>query len=164
MERAMVGFRLDEHGDWVALLDCGHPQHVRHTPPFMNRPWVTTEAGRAAKIGQRLDCVRCDRFELPADFTRYGQTETFTEDSIPAGLLKDHTTKAGVWARIVVHDGRLRYDVDRLDAHFELTAHDPPGIVVPEVPHHVAPLGPVRFHVEFYRSPEHDRRGAGGSS
>src|SRR5215831_15228534 len=100
MERAMVGFALDEHGDWVALLACGHPQHVRHTPPFMNRPWVTTEEGRAAKIGQMLDCVRCDRFELPPSFTRYRQTDVFTEHTTPPALRRDHTTKPGVWAKI----------------------------------------------------------------
>ena len=148
----MVGFELDGHGDWVARLACGHPQHVRHTPPFTNRPWVTTEAGRAAKLGQVLDCVRCDRFELPADFALYKQTAVFDETSIPDGLRRDHTTKAGIWAKIVVHQGRLRYDVDGLGAHFELSPEEAPGIVLPEVPHHVAPLGHVRFHVEFYRA------------
>lgn len=156
MQRAMVGFELDQHCDWVALLACGHRQHVRHTPPFMNRPWVTTEAGRVAKIGQVLDCVRCDRFELPPDFALYKQTAVFDEESIPDGLRKDHTTRAGVWAKIVVHEGCLRYDVDGLGAHFELSPEEAPGIVLPEVPHHVAPLGRVRFHVEFYRGPARD--------
>jgi tellurite resistance-related uncharacterized protein len=155
MERAMVGFARDEQGDWVALLACGHPQHVRHTPPFMNRPWVTTEAGRAAKIGQMLDCVRCDRFELPPSFTRYKETAVFSEGTIPPALRKDHTTKPGVWAKIVVHEGRLRYAVAALQASFELSP-EVPGIVLPEVPHHVEPLGVVRFHVEFYRAPERD--------
>lgn len=165
MERAMIGFARDEHGDWVALLACGHPQHVRHTPPFMNRPWVTSEAGRAAKIGQMLDCVRCDRFELPPDFTRYKETAIFTEKSLPAALRKNHTTRAGVWGRIVVHQGRLRYDVAPLGARFELSPRDAPGIVPPEVPHHVEPLGPVRFHIEFYRSPEREaRRRSGGAA
>lgn len=156
MQRAMVGFELDQHCDWVALLACGHRQHVRHTPPFMNRPWVTTEAGRVAKIGQVLDCVRCDRFELPPDCALYKQTAVFDEESIPDGLRKDHTTRAGVWAKIVVHEGCLRYDVDGLGAHFELSPEEAPGIVLPEVPHHVAPLGRVRFHVEFYRGPARD--------
>lgn len=55
----IVGYHLDEYGDWVAELDCGHGQHVRHQPPFILRPWVTTPEGRAAHIGTVLWCVRC---------------------------------------------------------------------------------------------------------
>jgi tellurite methyltransferase len=29
-----------------------------------------------------------------------------------------------------------------------------PGIVVPEVPHRVEPVGPARFFLVFYRSPD----------
>ena len=36
MNRPLTGFRLDDHGDWTALLSCGHAQHVRHAPPFMS--------------------------------------------------------------------------------------------------------------------------------
>ena len=63
MKRTIAGFHPDEAGDWVADLDCGHGQHVRHRPPFVNRPWVTTESGREAMLGTTLDCVRCDRME-----------------------------------------------------------------------------------------------------
>ena len=38
MNRPLTGFRLDDHGDWTALLSCGHAHHVRHAPPFMHRP------------------------------------------------------------------------------------------------------------------------------
>jgi len=69
---------------------------------------------------------------------------------VPAALLRDHTTKTGVWARIVVREGALRYHVDRFDVHVDVTP-DAPAIVVPEVPHHIEPLGAVRFHVELYR-------------
>jgi hypothetical protein len=60
MQRRMVGFHLDAHGDWVAELECGHAQHVRHRPPWTERPWVLTEEGRASKLGQELDCKLCD--------------------------------------------------------------------------------------------------------
>lgn len=60
MERAIVGFRQDEAGDWVAVLTCGHSQHVRHTPPLSERPWVLDAAGRARFIGYPLDCRICD--------------------------------------------------------------------------------------------------------
>lgn len=152
MERPITGFRTDEHGDWCAILSCGHPQHVRHNPPFTNRPWTTTEEGRNSKLGALLNCVRCDRFELPADFVAYRQTPVFTEQSIPAAFTKDHTTKAGVWAKIVVIEGTLRYRAEVLDTEVELSTARP-GIVLPEVRHCVEPVGTVRFFVEFYRSP-----------
>jgi tellurite resistance-related uncharacterized protein len=152
MQRPITGFRLDDAGDWMAVLGCGHPQHVRHRPPFELRPWVTTESGRRAKLGLPLDCVRCDRFELPADAAAYKRTPVFTETTIPDALRRDHTTRQGVWGRIVVADGRLRYVVDALATDVALDAGRP-GIVVPEVPHRVEPLGPVRFFVDFLRSP-----------
>lgn len=153
MQRPITGFRLDEHDDWVAVLGCGHPQHVRHRPPFEERPWVTTEAGRREKLGVPLDCVRCDRCELPPDALAYKRTTTFTEATIPDALRRDHTTRAGVWATIVVDEGHLRYRCERLGIDVELTPGRP-GIVVPEVPHRVEATGPVRFFVEFRRVPE----------
>ena len=60
MDQPIVGFHLDEHGDWVAELACGHFQHVRHNPPWVNRPWVTTAEGREAALGRMLECRKCD--------------------------------------------------------------------------------------------------------
>ncbi|HYA38463.1 MAG TPA: DUF3565 domain-containing protein [Candidatus Methylomirabilis sp.] len=36
MQRRIAGFHEDEHGDWVADLQCGHGQHMRHSPPWTN--------------------------------------------------------------------------------------------------------------------------------
>jgi uncharacterized protein DUF3565 len=60
MERAIVGFETDEVGDWVALLACGHRQHVRHRPPWQERPWVLTPQGREGRLGTPLDCPLCN--------------------------------------------------------------------------------------------------------
>jgi len=57
--RRIVGFHQDAEGHWVADLDCGHTQHVRHDPPWQRRPWVTTEEGRATFIGVELRCLKC---------------------------------------------------------------------------------------------------------
>ncbi len=65
MDQPIVGFHLDEHGDWVAELACGHFQHVRHDPPWTNRPWTLTPAGRAAALGQTLACRKCDQGAAP---------------------------------------------------------------------------------------------------
>ena len=59
VSRRIIGFHKDEEGDWVADLDCGHSQHVRHNPPWQNRPWVESEEGRARFVGTSLECVKC---------------------------------------------------------------------------------------------------------
>ncbi|GHA22156.1 DUF3565 domain-containing protein [Oceanisphaera arctica] len=68
MQQAIVGYHLDEEHDWVAELQCGHFQHVRHQPPFINRPWVITVSGRESMLGHLLSCKKCDRDE-PKDTT-----------------------------------------------------------------------------------------------
>lgn len=63
MNRAISGYHKDENDDWVAELECGHFQHVRHNPPWVLRPWVTTREGRDSHIGYELNCKKCDRNE-----------------------------------------------------------------------------------------------------
>jgi hypothetical protein len=66
MERRIAGYHQDEEGDWVAELDCGHFQHVRHNPPWTSRPWVVTPEGRQGMLGTVLKCKKCDE-GLPPD-------------------------------------------------------------------------------------------------
>ena len=151
MKRAIIDFHRDEDGDWVADLDCGHGQHVRHRPPFVSRPWVTSAEGREAMLGRELDCPRCDRMEWPENYESHRRTPDFDESSVPAGLRSDHVTKRGTWARIRVLSGTLRYHVGAPIARSFRVDPSSPAVVVPEVPHRVEPEGPVRFFVEFYR-------------
>ncbi len=60
MKQPVVDFFQDEVGDWVAVLACGHTRHVRHNPPWMERPWVMTEEGRNSFLGPMIECKRCD--------------------------------------------------------------------------------------------------------
>jgi hypothetical protein len=62
----ITGFHQDEAGDWIAELACGHSQHMRHRPPWQRRPWVTSEAGRATKLGASIECPACPMPQLPA--------------------------------------------------------------------------------------------------
>ncbi len=66
MQSAITNFHLDDDKDWVAELECGHFQHVRHNPPWQNRPWVTSANGRQEKLGKLLQCIKCDE-NAPAD-------------------------------------------------------------------------------------------------
>jgi hypothetical protein len=55
VHRKIVDYHLDEFHDWVAELECGHQQHVRHDPPWSQRDWVTTPQGRLDHIGAALE-------------------------------------------------------------------------------------------------------------
>lgn len=60
MNQKIIGYHQDEEKHWVAELECGHNQHVRHQPPWTNRPWVITEEGRTKMLGTILNCKKCD--------------------------------------------------------------------------------------------------------
>lgn len=149
MQRRITGYHKDAEGDWVAELDCCHLQHVRHKPPFFNREWVETEEGRNEMLGTELNCVRCDQLEFPTGLTEHKKTPEFTEATIPAGLLKEHNTKAGVWGLIQVLEGRLVYTL--ADGREFVLIPGVLGIVVPEMLHQVRADGNVRFCVRFHR-------------
>lgn len=101
---------------------------------------------------------------LPDGYVAYSQSPVFTEKTVPAALLKGHATKPGVWALIHVLEGKLLYRVLDRPAETILVPDQPPGVIESEVLHEVAPLGPVRFFVEFYREPKPSLAGAEPSS
>lgn len=68
MDRKIIGYHKDDEDDWVADLECGHTQHVRHKPPWQLRPWVITPEGRRSYIGVKLNCKKCDREEKRDNF------------------------------------------------------------------------------------------------
>jgi len=88
---------------------------------------------------------------LPADLVHYKTTPEFSEETVPKGLQRNHTTAAGVWGRIVVHEGSLRYVIEEPQPEEHLLGPGLPGIVEPQIAHHVVIDGPVRFCVEFHR-------------
>jgi hypothetical protein len=63
LKRKIVGFHQDEQQHWVADLECGHQQHVRHDPPLTMRPWVLKPEGRESRTGIEMDCKNCDESE-----------------------------------------------------------------------------------------------------
>nr|WP_145907802.1 DUF1971 domain-containing protein [Sphingobium sp. TKS] len=85
----------------------------------------------------------------------YRSTPVFDEDTLPAALRARHDTKAGVWGVIRVIEGEL-----------ELTFLDPPstslltpgtpGLVRPQQPHFVTPIGAMKMQIDFYDRPPAD--------
>ena len=65
-DRAIIGYHTDEVGDWVAELECGHNQHVRHKPPMQWREWILDADSRRSRIGTPLPCRLCDQPEETA--------------------------------------------------------------------------------------------------
>ena len=153
LPRAIVGFHKDENADWVAELDCGHAQHVRHRPPFTLRPWVLSETGRRSQLGASLNCKLCLELALPVHFAPYRRTPEFTDESLPKAFLRDHTTAVGVWGKLYVTVGRLRYVIGEPFTQAYILAPTVPGIIPPAIAHRVEPIGAVRFYVEFWRAP-----------
>lgn len=152
MLRSIIGFDVDAVGDPRALLSCGHPQHVRHRPPFISRPWVTSEEGRRGMLGERLNCVRCERFELPAHFVVEREISIDTERTAQVDP-RARRTEPGCWARIVVLEGRVRYSAEAPDVDMTL---GPGGraVVVPETCYRVEPLGRARFVIQHLAAPD----------
>jgi hypothetical protein len=70
MKRRITSFHQDEASQWIADLECGHTQHVRHDPPWTLRPWVLTEEGRNGFIGRELTCAECARDQGSEKATR----------------------------------------------------------------------------------------------
>ena len=88
---------------------------------------------------------------LPDNVSRYAATTEFTETTTPQHLLESHETKAEVWAKIVVLEGTLRYQILGPETEEHALSPDRPGVAEPEVPHRVEITGPVRFQLELYR-------------
>ncbi len=153
MLRRIVDFVLDDDGHWAARLECHHGQHVRHQPPFRVAPWVLDEGARAARIGTPLDCPLCDRCELPDDLVVVRTTATWDEHTMPAGLRRDHRVAAGVWGRLRVEAGALRFVARTEPVTDVIVGPDDAQAIPPDVPHTVEPQGATRFAVEFLAPP-----------
>lgn len=109
MEREITGFHLDEAGDWVAELSCGHNQHVRHRPPFQIRQWVLAEDTRTGRVGTSLPCLLCARYELPDNLRFVRSSPEWTERTVPPALLGAHRVGHGTWGLLRVREGKLRF-------------------------------------------------------
>jgi tellurite resistance-related uncharacterized protein len=86
---------------------------------------------------------------FPAGLALVRTTPDFDEHTVPAALLSAHRVADGVWGRLVVRSGSLRFVFETGPGrivHAGETQAIPPG-----VPHHVEVVGPVAFAVEFHR-------------
>lgn len=84
----------------------------------------------------------------------YRSTPVFDEVTLPAALRREHRTKPGVWGVVRVLEGQVELSYANPPRTLILSS-DLPGLLLPEQPHFVEPIGAMRMRVEFYdQSPE----------
>jgi len=128
VQRSIVGFHQDADGDWVAELSCLHNQHVRHRPPFQDRPWVLVDEERSARLGMELDCPLCDRAQMPDGLALARTAGPFDADTLPAALRSHHKVADRTWGCLRVLEGSVGFVMEvepRLDVRLESGARQP---------------------------------------
>ncbi len=89
--------------------------------------------------------------KLPDKISVYKKTDMFDQDSVPKGLLENHSTKEGVWGKINVIEGKLLYRIQSDPIEEVELSNEIFGVVEPQVLHSVTPIGTVKFFVEFLK-------------
>ncbi|MEO7457313.1 MAG: SgcJ/EcaC family oxidoreductase [Gemmatimonadaceae bacterium] len=132
--RRIADFHQDDESHWVADLACGHTQHVRHDPPWQNRPWVITAEGRDQFLGTTLPCAGCYD-EIAALEDRLRAAQLASDVAALDDLIADDLLFTGP-------DGRLYRKADDLAAHrdgvIRITTHEPQEIRVRHIGDDVA--------------------------
>ena len=150
----MVGFRRDEDGAWVAMLSCLHAQHIRHQPPFWEAAWIDDEEERARRVGQLLDCPRCDRAEMPDGLAPVRTSATWDATTVPDALRRHHRVAAERWGLLEVEAGEVRFQADTRPPLDVMVQPGRPQPIPPELDHQVEPAEGARFHVTFLARPD----------
>lgn len=162
MIRTMDGFHQDDEGDWVAELSCLHLQHVRHEPPFRDRPWIETASGRRSRVGSELECPLCDRAEMPDGLQIVRTAGPFDSETLPAGLRREHRVAAGTWGLLRVIEGTVELAMATDPPISQLLRTGAAQAIPPGVPHELHVDGPFRVSVDFLTRGESSSRGGGG--
>ena len=88
---------------------------------------------------------------MPTGLTLTRTTPSFTAESVPAGLRNAHEVAEGVWGRLLVSAGTVRFVFeDEADHPIEVVAGAHVDIP-PQRRHHVEPSPDAVFSVEFHR-------------
>eukprot|EP00527_Entomoneis_sp_CCMP2396_P006580 CAMPEP_0198144250 /NCGR_PEP_ID=MMETSP1443-20131203/14333_1 /TAXON_ID=186043 /ORGANISM="Entomoneis sp., Strain CCMP2396" /LENGTH=146 /DNA_ID=CAMNT_0043807609 /DNA_START=41 /DNA_END=481 /DNA_ORIENTATION=+ len=118
---------------------------------------IRTPMRMLSSTNNHAGSIKAGMKELPAAVVKYSQIpkgKVFTKETIPRGLLKEHTTRAGTWGVIQVSKGELEYQINEPteSVHKLDSTTQTRGIIEPQIKHQVAPLSDdVEFVVEFYR-------------
>ena len=150
MDKKIIGFHIDDEDDWVADLACGHTQHVRHNPPWTNRPWVLKEETRKPFLGTHLDCLKCNMPKMPANVYLVGSVECLDQQSLVEQYAGMQCNDKG-WIQIIVTEGELVYQLvtDKLTGY--VIDADLSAVVAPDSKFFLKPKGDVLFSLYRYQ-------------
>jgi tellurite resistance-related uncharacterized protein len=82
----------------------------------------------------------------------YRSTPVFTNDTLPEGLRRAHSTKADVWGLLKVLKGTILYVIE--ESGERQVVHAPQSVIIlPQQLHHVEPQGVMEMQVDFYHEP-----------
>ena len=101
---------------------------------------------------------------IPDGLEHVRTTDTFDNDTVPAGLRRAHRVADGVWGRLVVHTGTVTFVFDDEPEH-PITVLAGGSVAIPPARQHHIELGePATFAVEFHRLPGVSTPAAGTES
>jgi tellurite resistance-related uncharacterized protein len=101
---------------------------------------------------------------LPDGLEHVRTTDTFDNDTVPAGLLRAHRVAEGVWGRLVVHSGAVNFVFDDEPEH-PITVSAGDTVAIPTArQHHLELHEAATFAVEFHRLPNMPTPEAGTES
>jgi uncharacterized OsmC-like protein/tellurite resistance-related uncharacterized protein len=118
---------------------------------------ITNTLAAACDVTGEIVAVRSpgpsgEHAALPDGLELVRTTEVFDNASVPAGLLRAHRVADGVWARLVVHAGAVRFVFEDEPDRPIIVATGGHVVIPPARRHHVELDGPARFAVEFHRA------------
>jgi tellurite resistance-related uncharacterized protein len=83
------------------------------------------------------------------DDVPYKITPVWDQDTLPAAIRHEHSTKAGTWGVLRVLEGEVMLVFLAPTSSVHVTPHSP-ALIPPEAVHHVELQGPMRMQVEFH--------------
>ncbi|GKX56605.1 hypothetical protein SOASR030_27170 [Leminorella grimontii] len=104
---------------------------------------------------------------IPENFMHTRATPFWDKDTVPKALLAHHNTKAGVYGRLSVMRGAVKYfgfsDADAAEPDLELVIEAGSfGISPPQKWHRIELLTEdTYFNIDFFAQPDSDLSGAG---
>ena len=107
------------------------------------------------------------KFQIPANYAHTRSTPFWNKDTVPAPLLTHHNTKAGVYGRLSVMQGAVKYfgyaDGDATEADLELVIEAGTfGISPPQKWHRIELLtDDTYFNIDFFALPDAELQGKG---
>ena len=88
---------------------------------------------------------------LPPGLVPCGSTRTFTRETLPAGLLRDHSLRAGRWGLLQLLEGTVTFVDQERELEIELSA-PATHLIAPQALHHLKVAGPFACRIEFFEA------------